>query len=536
MSRPQHALPYPVSFLLVGGVYFVAGKLGLTLAAVHPSATAIWPGTGIALASVLVLGYRMWPAIFVSAFLVNSTTAGSLATALGIASGNTLEALAGAFLVNRFAGGRGALRRAPDTFRYAGLVCLACTISATLGLVSLLLTGFARGPDLGPIWLTWWLGDLGGALVVAPFLLLWSRDRSVRWERSQVGEAAALLACQVILAWTVFRWVSPLSLGISLMFLCVPPLIWAAFRFDQRIAATAVLVLAVLAVGGTLGRFASAQRSELNQSLLLLQVFLGVKAVTTLSLAAVVAERRRAAQALQSTSDQLREAITQLEAFSHAISHDLRSPIGTVLNCSSIIEEDYGGRIGPDGVGLLRRIQVASDSATRLLNQLTQFAWAGPQQGEREVVDMTALAREAFAEVATGDHDAVGVQFVVRDLPPAVGSPSLLLRVFRNLLSNAVKYTRGRPDRRIEVSAATGPAENSYFVTDNGIGFDNADGEALFEPFRRGPGAKGIEGSGLGLAIVAKIVRKHGGRIWAESDGSSGARFGFTLKNDEAGP
>ena len=254
-----------------------------------------------------------------------------------------------------------------------------------------------------------------------------------------------------------------------------------------------------------------------------------------LTLAAVVAERSRAAEALQSTSDQLREAVTQLEAFSHAISHDLRSPIGTVLNCSSIIEEDYGSRIGPDGVQLLRRIEAAAESATNLLNHLTQFARAGPQQGEREVVDMTALAREAYAEVAITDHEIGGVRFELGELPPAVGSAALLLRVFRNLISNAVKYTRGRPHRHIEVSGVAGVAENSYFVTDNGIGFDNSDGEALFEPFRRGRSAKGFEGSGLGLAIVAKIVRKHGGRIWAESDGSTGARFSFTLKNDENG-
>jgi len=533
MSRRQHALPYPVALLAVAGAYLVAGKLGLTLAAVHPSATAIWPGTGIALAALLVLGYRLWPGIFVGAFLVNSTTAGSLLTALGIASGNTLEALAGAVLVNRFAGGRDAFRRAPHAFRYAGLVGLACAISATIGLASLLLTGFAGVLDLGSIWLTWWLGDLGGALVVAPFLMLWSRDRSIRGQRARVGEAAALLACLVILAWAVFRWVSPLSLGISLMFLCVPPLIWAAFRFDQRMAATAVLVLAVLAVGATLGRVASAQRSDLNQSLLVLQVFLGVMAVTTLALAAVVAERKRAAQALQSTSDQLRVAITQLEAFSHAISHDLRSPIGTVLNCSSIIEEDYGSRIGPEGVRLLRRIQAASDSATGMLNHLSQFAWGGTQQGEPEVVDMTALAREAYAEVATGDQEVGGVRFVLAELPPAVGSPALLLRVFRNLFSNAVKYTRGRAHRCIEVSGVAGHEENSYIVTDNGIGFDSVDSEALFEPFQRGRGAKGVEGSGVGLAIVAKIVRRHGGRVWAESDGSTGARFGFTLKNDE---
>ncbi|MGH7730903.1 MAG: MASE1 domain-containing protein [Candidatus Eiseniibacteriota bacterium] len=534
--RPRRALDFTVSLLLVAGAYFVAGKLGLTLAAVHPSATAIWPGTGIALASLLALGYRLWPGIFVGAFLVNATTAGSIVTALGIASGNTLEALVGTWLVNRFTAGPDPIDRAPDTFRYAGLVGFACMLSPTIGIVSLSLTGFAPWADAGPIWLTWWLGDMGGALVVAPFLLLWGRDHRVRPRGARVGEAAALIACLVILGWTVFRWVSPLSLGISLMFLCVPPLIWAAFRFDQRMAATAVLLLAALAVGGTLGRFGPAQRSELNQSLLVLQVFLGVMAVTTLALAAVVAERRRAARAVESTSDELREAVAQLEAFSHAISHDLRSPLSTVLNYSMIIEEDYSRQIGPEGTRMLGKIQAAVDSAKRLLDQLTQFAGTRRERGEREVVDMAALAHEAYAEVATGDQDAGHVRFAVGELPRAVGNSALLLRVFHNLLGNAVKYTRGREQRRIEVSGVAGRAENTYFVTDNGIGFDRADGDALFEPFRRGrAAAQGYEGSGLGLAIVARIVRKHGGRIWAESDGSTGARFGFTLENDEDG-
>jgi signal transduction histidine kinase len=529
--RARRALPYPAWLLIVAGAYFVAGKLGLSLAAVHPSATAIWPGTGIAIASFLVLGNRLWPGVFVGAFLVNATTAGSILTALGIATGNTLEAVAAAFLVNRFAGGRAALERTPNTFRYAGLVGLASMVSATLGIVSLVLTGFASWAGVGPIWLTWWLGDLGGALVVAPFLLLWSRDWRLDRSGARLGEAAALLACLVVLAWTVFRWVSPLSLGISLMFLCVPPLIWAAYRFDQRMAATAILVLAVLGVGGTLGRFGPAQRSELNQSLLVLQVFLGVMAVTTLALAAMVAERRRADEAVRSTSHDLREAVTLLEAFSHAISHDLRSPLGAVRNFAIVIEEDYGQRIGPDGSNLILRIKSAVESANRLLDQLTQFAWSGPEQGDREVIDMTSLAREAFAEVATGAHEVGGVRFVLQELPTAVGSSALLLCVFRNLFSNAVKYTRGREHRVIEVTGVADGAENTYFVKDNGIGFDES-GEALFEPFHRGSSAKGFEGSGLGLAIAAKIVRKHGGGIWAESDGSTGARFAFTLKNE----
>lgn len=527
-------LPYPLALLLVGGAYFAFGKLGLTLAAVHPSATAIWPGTGIAIAALLILGRRLWPAIFVGAFVVNATTAGSPVTAVGIALGNTLEAVTAALLVQRLAGGRNPFERATDTLRYAGLVGMACMVSPTFGFVSLTLTGFAGWNDLGAIWLTWWLGDMGGALVVAPFLLVWSRDRVVRGGRERVMEGAALLSSLAIVAWIVFRWVSPLSLGISLMFLCVPPLMWAAYRFDQRMGATALLLLAVIAVGGTLGRFGLSRPSELNQSLLVLQVFLGVKAVTTMVMAAVVAERRRAAQALQATSDQLRQAMTQVEAFSHAISHDLRSPIAAMLNYLSMIEEDFGRSIGDGGTRMLQGIHAAGHSATRLLGQLELFAWSEPVPAEPEPVDMTALAREAWAGVATSQPEVGGVRLDLADLPPSVGRAELLECVFRNLLSNAVKYTRHRADRHIEIHGTAGPDENTYSVTDNGIGFDAAECESMFEPFHRLPGARRFEGSGLGLAIAAKFVRSHGGRIWAESDGSTWARFSFTLKNASA--
>src|ERR1700722_9251663 len=133
---------------ILAGVYFISGKLGLTLAFVHPSATPVWPPAGIALAALLLFGYELWPAIFVGAFLVNITTAGSPLVCLGIASGNTLEALVGAWLVNRYARGRNAVYSTPDIFKFALLGGLVSTcIAATLGVSSLVLGGFAHWAD-----------------------------------------------------------------------------------------------------------------------------------------------------------------------------------------------------------------------------------------------------------------------------------------------------------------------------------------------------------------------------------------------------
>ena len=183
------------TLLAITAVYVAAGKLGLSLALVHASASAVWPPTGIALAAFLLLGRSVWPAIFAGAFLVNVTTAGSPATSLGIAVGNTLEGWAGAELVRRFAGGAAAFDRPADVFRFfvlAGLVATA--ISPTIGVTSLCLGGFASWSEYESLWLTWWLGDAGGAVVVAPALVLWAKRPWPRWTRAQRLEAAGLLA------------------------------------------------------------------------------------------------------------------------------------------------------------------------------------------------------------------------------------------------------------------------------------------------------------------------------------------------------
>ena len=296
----RHRLSQLGAVAVLATVYFISAKLGLKLAFLHVSATPVWPPTGIALAAFLGMGLRVWPGVFAGAFLANLTTAGSALTSLGIATGNTLEGVLGAWLVRRLAGGLRAFDRPPDVFKFAALAGLVgTTVSATFGVTSLSLGGYAPWANYGSIWFTWWLGDMGGALVIAPLLLLWGTTARPRWDRGRAIEAALLVASLVVVGLVIFDGL--LALGTRnypLAFIALPPLLWAAFRFEPREAATATALLSGIAIWGAVQGNGPFGRQSPNETLLLLQAFMGVTGVTTLAVAATVSERRRAEIAL----------------------------------------------------------------------------------------------------------------------------------------------------------------------------------------------------------------------------------------------
>ena len=317
-DREGTARSGPVFWLAVASVacvYVVAGKLGLLLAFVHASATAVWLPTGIALAAFLILGYRVWPGIFLGAFVVNILTEGSVATSIGIAAGNTLEGVAGAYVVNRFACGRRAFDRAQNVLVFAVLAGLVSTmISATCGVTSLMLGGFAERANYGSIWLTWWLGDMAGDLIVAPFLVLWIKNRHLQWSRTQLAEAALLCAGLVLVTMAVFGRLTPSHINkYPLEYLCLPCLVWAAYRFGPRETATANVILAGLAIWGTLRGFGPFAGSSPNESLLLLQAFMGVTSVLALTFAAVVSKKRRIEQSRERLLGELQDALAHIK-------------------------------------------------------------------------------------------------------------------------------------------------------------------------------------------------------------------------------
>jgi len=322
-------------------IYFIAGKLGLMLASLQASATPVWPPAGIALAALLLLGYRAWPAIFIGAFLVNVTTAGNVATSFAIGTGNTLEALVSAWLVNRFAGGINVFDRPQGVFKFALAVGISAIISPSFGVTSLGVAGFADWAKYGAIWLTWWLGDTTGALVFTPLILLWSVASKQRWNTMEAAEVGALLLLLALLSGVVFGgWPSVSSRNYPIVLICGPIVIWTAFRFRQRETATGIFILSAIAVWGTLHGFGPFVGETENQSLLAVQWWTAVLSITAMALSAGMAERRRIEEELQQQKVVLESANRTKDHFLAMLSHKLRTPLTPVISALESLEAE----------------------------------------------------------------------------------------------------------------------------------------------------------------------------------------------------
>jgi PAS domain S-box-containing protein len=225
---------------------------------------------------------------------------------------------------------------------------------------------------------------------------------------------------------------------------------------------------------------------------------------------------------------QLESANQELEAFAYSISHDLRAPLRAISGFSEILLEDYAGALDTGGRATLHRVRAASHRMGQLIDDLLDLSRLMRVELRREPVDLSALADEIVSELQVTQPDRQ-VQFVTTPGLAGHGDERLVRVVLENLLNNAWKFTGTRDQPRIEFGAVDDRGPTVYFVRDNGVGFDMEHADKLFGPFQRLHGPAEFDGTGIGLATVQRIVHRHGGRVWAESEVDQGATFHFTL-------
>jgi PAS domain S-box-containing protein len=243
-----------------------------------------------------------------------------------------------------------------------------------------------------------------------------------------------------------------------------------------------------------------------------------------------ISDRQRVERALQETNAELRTVIHELESFSYSISHDLRAPVRAISGFARIVMEDYGGLLPAAAQDQLRRIHEGAIKMGQLIDGLLAFSKMGRQPLKKQTVRPASIVRRVLEDLHT-ERNGRKVEVSVGDLPTCEADPMLLQQVFTNLLSNALKYSRRRDPAVITLGCRRIDSISTYFVQDNGAGFDMQYADQLFGVFQRLHHGDEFEGNGVGLAIAQRIVHRHGGRMWAEAEVDKGATFYFTLES-----
>jgi len=304
--------------LIVAAAYIALGLIGQTLAIPPGNVTPVWPPSGLALAAILLRGDRMWPGIWLGAFIVNfqgfATSASTLplsilfivACAIGV--GSVLQPLFGALAVRRFAGGANFFQKLPHTIRFICLVPVMCLISSTIGVISLGLGGVSSGVNLSELWLTWWLGDAVGVFLLTPLLLAWGSKGEGRHSIETTLEFVILTIAIAVSGVIAFQGVLPTT-NLPLAYLPVPFILWSAYRLNEKEALVGLLILAGISAWGTSRGFGPFSLASVNTSLLALQTYMIFIASMAFLVVSASSERKQLEELLRVAHDELEQKV-----------------------------------------------------------------------------------------------------------------------------------------------------------------------------------------------------------------------------------
>ena len=512
-------------------VYVATARLGLTFDALAGVATTVWPPTGVAIAAICLGGRGRWPAVFLAAFAVNAATGIPHWTSALIAIGNTAEALVAREILVRLRWRRD-MERVHDVFALSAAALAATTVSASLGTIAVWLAHIPINDGYGLFWMVWWVGDVLGALLIAPLIFVWSRPWRPGREPVRWVEGVLLAVLLVLVGLAVFHDLFPqkvvrLARGSYSIW---PLLIWAVVRFRQRGGVLALLLVSFIAISGTAaghGLFSGASSIHTpspHERLFRVQCFMAVTAVSMMFIAAALAERR--------------QAILARDEFISIASHELKTPLTALrLRLATALKVLGGERpADPDASEKATRAVTAASSTTDRLGRLIEDLLDVSRLTARRL-DLSPEeipVRDLLGEVAARLREAAleAGSPVVIEIDDGAGpliatwDRGRIEQVVTNLLSNAIKYGSGR---EITLAARADDSRIAIVVRDGGIGIAKADQERIFQAFERVESVHRVGGLGLGLYIGRQIAGAHGGTLRVTSEPGRGSTFVLEL-------
>ena len=500
--------------------YIVVAKIGLSLDAVGGFATLVWPASGIALASLILGGFRLWPAIAIGAFTINYLTGAPIPAAVGIAIGNTTEALVAAYLLTRF-GFRNSLDRVRDVL---GMIIIAAGLStlvaATIGVTTLVIFDVISPPGYSEAWKAGWIGDAIGDLLVAPFILVWAAWKPGVW-RYRIVESIAMIAVVIATGILIFSG-GPGDVARGREYMLFPPLVWAALRFGIRGSVTAATLATAIAIIYTAFGHGPFVESDLHENLLALQTFVAICGATFLLLGASIAERQQATLELEKARENAEAANRAKSGFLAVVSHELRTPLNAIMGYVELLLLELDGPLTDGQRGILDRIRYSQRHLLALIEDVLGFAQV--EAGRLSFTLQPLIVRDALAAIEpiiAHESAKKGLTLRIDDTDPALvayADPGRFRQIILNLVTNAIKFT---PEGG-SISLAAERETNTVLikVSDTGIGISPDNVKHVFDPFFQVDqgGTRRYPGVGLGLAIVRDAVLAMNGDVRIESE------------------
>lgn len=543
-----------IAALVIPIVHLYLGYVGLSTTFVN-GASVFWPSLGVFQAAMLLVGYRVWPILYLSDFIVSHILffPNHLLISGIIPAVNLITPVVGTIMINRAIKHHNFLERSQDVFKFIIVTLASPLISSLLAAFTLCLNGFAPWVAFADITRTWLTSDTTGILVVTPLLLAWLQKSNPHKNLSQeqVFELALIWILAIAIARAAF-WG-----GYPIEYMVIPPLIWSAFRFEARISTALVFTLSALAIFGTINGFGSfANQESPNESLILLQSFICVIAIVTFLLSAVTNENRRATAKLRQVNDELErrveERTTQLKEAKNAaevanqakseflanMSHELRTPLNGILGYAQVLTA------APNlSAHQQRGIDIIYNCGSHLLTLIEDVLDLSKIEARKMELNLSNVHLPSFLEgvkeICHIRAEQKGIEFITQlpdSLPTGITTDDKRLRqVLLNLLGNAIKFTdSGSVTLRVEISDNLPEASLirlHFTVEDTGIGMQSEQLERIFLPFEQvGNIKRQTEGTGLGLAISQKIVEMMGGKIQVQSLPNVGSVFEFEIE------
>jgi signal transduction histidine kinase len=556
-----------IRIILVAVCYFLSAYLGIILA-FHDSYTSpVWPPVGIGFALLILLGVQSWPGItigsLVSYMLVFwlkkiSFGSGSILAATIISAGNTLEILVGYYLVKRLISVNDPFQKTYHTFIFLVISLIMCLIGSIVGTFSFYFNDLISQDELIQKGFFWWIPNVASVLLFTPFILSWSRSFSTKFTRNHLIEIIIFIV--LLASFGILLHIDKLSATVekSTPFLVIPFLLWLAFRFNLQISMAGILFTALSAVYFTTINVGPFVLESNENSIIILQIFIGVISTSIIVLSSTVYERngaeqtiikfnetletrikertkelndeinyrKKTEQKLKITNRRLRKANIELDNFVYRVSHDLRAPVASVLGLANLAknEKDLANI-----KGYFEMVNKSAEQQDIFIRDILNISRNSRLGLERKKISFKKLIDETLSQLKYSDKDKqIDTRLNINENLPFYSDPGRIKVIFNNIFSNSIRYTNGN-NTLININIEVGKAFAGISISDNGIGIERKHHKKIFDMFYRATDKNA--GSGLGLYIVKESIEKLNGEVTLESEPGKGTTLNLRIPN-----